>query len=70
MNKTCFHYACLLTWKEKQDHCPSCYGPLYYEEVPQVIDTAPYEAPAPAAAAAGASAEEGEEEENEVEVFD
>ena len=32
MNKTCFHYACLLTWKEKHDHCPACYGPLFFEE--------------------------------------
>jgi len=84
VNKTCFHYACLLTWKEKQDHCPACYGPLYYEEVPQVTEAAPYEAgpyeaPAPtaaeaaeavAAAVAAAPAEEGEvAEDDEVEAF-
>lgn len=34
INKTCFHYPCLLTWTERNDHCPACRGPLFYEETP------------------------------------
>lgn len=34
VNKTCFHYPCLLTWTERNDHCPTCRGPLFYEEAP------------------------------------
>lgn len=33
VNRTSFHYACLLSWKERSDNCPACNGPLFFEEV-------------------------------------
>jgi len=32
VNQTCFHYACLLSWREKAQDCPACRATLYYEE--------------------------------------
>jgi Ring finger domain len=32
MNKTLFHYACLLQWLEQHSYCPACRAELYFEE--------------------------------------
>jgi hypothetical protein len=33
INRAHWHFACLLTWMEKDENCPVCREPLYYEEV-------------------------------------
>jgi hypothetical protein len=33
VNRAHWHFACLLTWMEKDENCPVCREPLYYEEV-------------------------------------
>ena len=33
MNKTLFHYSCLLEWTQKTDTCPSCRHELLWEEM-------------------------------------
>lgn len=32
INRTAFHYACLLQWLELHSYCPACRGELYFEE--------------------------------------
>mmetsp|Transcript_11389 Transcript_11389/g.11418 ORF Transcript_11389/g.11418 Transcript_11389/m.11418 type:complete len:155 (-) Transcript_11389:68-532(-) len=32
-NKACFHYPCLLLWRENTSFCPVCRCTLYYQEV-------------------------------------
>ncbi|CAM9197605.1 unnamed protein product [Scytosiphon promiscuus] len=32
MNKTFFHYSCLLQWLSKHSYCPACRGYLFFEE--------------------------------------
>jgi Ring finger domain len=50
MNKTLFHYACLLQWLEQHSYCPACRAELYFEETSGT---------AAAAAAAAASSSSG-----------
>ena len=33
INKTFFHYACLLEWLAKEDNCPVCRKTLFFEEI-------------------------------------
>ncbi len=37
VNKTNFHYSCLLLWLEKKNTCPSCSGQLYYQVKIKII---------------------------------
>lgn len=32
VNKTCFHYSCLLRWTERDSTCPACRKELLWEE--------------------------------------
>ncbi|CAN0464837.1 unnamed protein product [Laminaria digitata] len=32
VNKTFFHYSCLLQWLAKHSYCPACRGYLFFEE--------------------------------------